>query len=392
VSLPALGLAIHSFAALYCLGVVGILLFWGRLGEVRSWFAIIAMFGMFLIAWKIMGFSHAPDASRAEINKDLFWDWRWVAVWVVIGLGIRVVAFRWISKPLVDPLSMLVLATFVGLLSFSLFLRFEHGQERYGMYFLQALFSVFAFSQMPAGWWRGPVRSRWAEDWMRVMAVALILLAASAILLRVIAHFVRPDAWVASYRRDILPCIGMALLLAFAPALMKRIPRFAQIGSGIVAAALLFGFLAWIAPWLNFGMGRMKMDVTLTAGEVRGLDRLRELAKPNERFATNKHSLDFVASLPERSYAYGTLSERPVLLEGYSYQGVESLPHFQTLLHDNDAMFTTTDPAMVRALANNWHVRWLVARPGTDIALPRPLPPWLTEETNCGDLKIYRVE
>jgi hypothetical protein len=134
------------------------------------------------------------------------------------------------------------------------------------------------------------------------------------------------------------------------------------------------------------------MDVTLTPGEVQGLTFLREHSAPTDRFATNRHSLDIVALFPERSYAYGALSERPVLLEGYLYHAGTALPWFQTLLHDNDLAFTTTDPATVRDIANTWHVRWLVARPGTDISLPRPLPPWLVEQQNSGDLKIYRID
>jgi hypothetical protein len=54
-------------------------------------------------------------------------------------------------------------------------------------------------------------------------------------------------------------------------------------------------------------------------------------------------------------------------------------------------MFTTTDPQVLRDVAKIWHVRWLVARPGTDIALSGSLPPWLVKQQDCGDLKIYRI-
>jgi hypothetical protein len=54
-------------------------------------------------------------------------------------------------------------------------------------------------------------------------------------------------------------------------------------------------------------------------------------------------------------------------------------------------MFSTTDPKTLRDIARTWNVRWLVARPGTDIALPKPLPGWLVEQQDTGDLKIYRV-
>ncbi|MFZ0304178.1 MAG: hypothetical protein WAL75_15915, partial [Terracidiphilus sp.] len=66
-------------------------------------------------------------------------------------------------------------------------------------------------------------------------------------------------------------------------------------------------------------------------------------------------------------------------------------PWFNTLFHDNDLLFSTSDPATLRDIAGKWHVRYLVARTGTDIALPRPLPQWLNEQQNCGDLKIYRI-
>jgi hypothetical protein len=55
-------------------------------------------------------------------------------------------------------------------------------------------------------------------------------------------------------------------------------------------------------------------------------------------------------------------------------------------------MFNTYDPETLRRIAETWHVRWLVARPGTDIALRRPLPPWLVEQNNCGNIRIYRVD
>jgi hypothetical protein len=54
-------------------------------------------------------------------------------------------------------------------------------------------------------------------------------------------------------------------------------------------------------------------------------------------------------------------------------------------------MFSTTDPAALRGVANTYNVRWLVAPLGADISLPRPLSAWLIEEKNCGSLKIYQV-
>ena len=189
-------------------------------------------------------------------------------------------------------------------------------------------------------------------------------------------------------------CFLLLLLLAGISALMKRSRRFSTVGSAVLMGVLMVGFLAWTTVWLRYGMGRVKTDITYAPGEVRGLRRLGELMAPDERFATNKHALDMESLAPpiERSYGYSALSERPVLLEGYLARGETALPWFKTLLHDNDLLFSTTDPETLRDIARTWHVRWLVARPGTDISLPRPLPAWLVEQQNCGDLKIYRID
>jgi hypothetical protein len=388
--LPALAVPMHSVAALYCLGIAGILMFWGHLGEARSWLPILLMSCLFLGAWHIMGFGHASDALK--INRNPGEQWWMLAVWFIVGLGFRLVGFRWISRPLRDPLAALVLASVLGLLSFSLLLEFEHGEQRYGIYFLQSVFSIFAFSRLTPECWRGVERSRWIEEWLRLAKYTLILLLACVAAMRLTAHAVHSQRWIASFRLQILPAILLLILLAGTLALLKRSRRPSMAGSAILLGVLLIGFLAWIPAWMNFGLGRMKMDLTIPPGEVQGLKRLGELAAPDERFATNKHVIDSFATDRERSYSYAALSERPVLLEGYAYRSESALPEFQRLLHDNDLMFAATDPNTVRGIARSWRVRWLVSRPGTDLALPRPLPDWLVEQQNCGDLKIYRID
>jgi hypothetical protein len=390
--LPAFTVAVHSVAALYCIGVVGILLFWGRLGTARSWLLTMLMFCMFLGALSIMGYSHSPEAGLTTINRNPGAYWWVLVVWFIVGLGFRIVGFRWITNPLRDPISALVLATVLGLLSFNLLFQLEDGNERYGIYYLQSMFSIFAFSRLTPGCWLGVERSQWVADWLRLAKKGLILLVGWAIVMRLVFYATRSQIWTASFRLQIVPVLLLLSLLGAASALMKKNRRFSTVVSTILMGVLMIGFLAWITPWLNFGMGRMKMDITITPGEVQGLERLGELAKPDDQFATNKHDMENLVALRERSYAYAALSERPVLLEGYSYRGVTMLPWFKSLLRDNDLMFSTTDPETVRHIAKAWHVRWLVSRPGTDIALPRPLPAWLVEQQNCGDLKIYRID
>ena len=147
-----------------------------------------------------------------------------------------------------------------------------------------------------------------------------------------------------------------ALLASALALLMKRSGRSSTVGSAVIMCVLLMGFLAWIPPLFNFGLRRMKMDVTLTPGEVQGLNRLGERAAPGERFATKKHEVDSLVTHRERSYGYAALSERPALLEGLQYHTPEELPWFKALVRDNDLIFSTTDPETVRDIAKNWLV------------------------------------
>jgi hypothetical protein len=218
----------------------------------------------------------------------------------------------------------------------------------------------------------------------------MFVLGILGVLVGIAAHFPHYATGISHFGPKVVLAFLIAAFFAGIAALLKN-GRLATAGSSIMMAILLVGFLAWITPWLNFGLGRMKMDVMLSSEEVRGLHRLREVASPGERFATNKHNVDTLAARRARSYGYAGLSERPVLLEGYLDRGVTVLPWFPKMQHDNDLMFTTADPSTLHDLARTWRVQWLVARPGTDISLPRPLPGWLVQEKDCGSLKIYRV-
>ncbi|MDX6464251.1 MAG: hypothetical protein QOE55_7948 [Acidobacteriaceae bacterium] len=391
LTLPALAVPMNSVAALYSVGVVCIVMFWGRLSNVRSWLGVVILLCLFAAAWRIMGLHGAPDASEASLKSHMASQWWTLVIWFVLGLGFRIVAFQWTSKSWRDPVPVLVLGTFLGLLAFSTILQLNAGNERYGIYYLQSMFSLFAFCQLSPEAWRGRRLSQWMEEWLRLTKQGMLILIAVGVLVGIIAFITHIHTGVAGFGLKIVISFLVFLVLTGLSILMRRNLRFANACSIALACVLLTGFLAWITPWMNFGRGRMKLDVNVSAAEVQGLARLRFLASPGERFATNKHSVESLASGRERSYAYSALSEHPVLLEGYLDRGVEALPWFQTLLHDNELMFSTTNPNTLRSIASTYHVRWLVARPGTDISLSKPLPAWLVRQQDSGDLRIYRI-
>ncbi len=390
--IPALVVPVDSPAALCSLAVVGILLFWDRLRELRSWWLLLLLAGVFAAAWWLMGYAHAPVAANASIRTTFIRQWWPLLVWFSAGLGFRILAFRWIKWPLRDPLSAMVAAVVGGFLTFSLAFSLYYGNERYGLEFLQCLLSLLAFACLPPGFWRAPVRSKLAAEWLAWSSRGLLLLVAAGVAMDVRARLrAAVPAGGESFGYGLPVALGLLILVYGLRVLFQRSERLAAVGSTGLLAVLAIGFFAWIPPWLNFGMGRMKMDVVLTPGEVRGLHRLRELAAPGIRFATNRHAIPTIPVWPEASYGYGALAERPVLLEGFRNGGESFLPEFETLRGDNDLLFATTDAHALRRMADRYRVSFLVARPGTDIALPRPLPAWLVAEPDCGDLKIYRI-
>ena len=394
LGLPALAVAIHSVAALYCIGIVGVLLFWGHLKATRSWLLIILMSCLFLGAWNIMGYAHAPDTTLATIKEHVTWQWWTLGLWLTVGLGFRIVGFRWISQTLNDPVSALVLISTLGLLAFYLLLDLRDHNEKYGIYFLQSMLSIFAFSRLTSGCWHGVERSQMISEWLRVAKTIMVLVTIGGALIAVVAVVTHHHTGITHFGLKLSIALLLLSLLICISSLMKRSPRFSVVGSTVLMGVLMVGFLAWTSVWVRYGLGRVKSGITYAPGEVRGLQSLGKLMAPDERFATNNHSLDIPSLAPpnERSYGYSALSEHPVLLEGYLARGEYALPWFKTLLHDNDLLFSTSDPEALREVAMKYGVRWLVARPGTDISLPRPLPPWLVEQQNSGDLKIYRID
>lgn len=392
VALPSLVVPVNSVAALYCLGVVSILAFWGNMQRPWKWLAIALMFACFLIAWKIMGYSHAPDLGPLPFDPHPEWKWWTITSGFIVGLGFRIFAFTSIPFRRSQTVSVLFLATIIGFLCFNLLLKLRDGNEHYGSYYLQCMFSIFAFSQIDAGWWQRHERRTRVIMWTR--------LARKGTLICAVAGFAFGGYSFARYHHTgvdhfVLKIVATLLVAAALTGILIVLRSGRPIGSVASALVLLFllaGFTAWIPAWLNFGMGRMKLDINIPSGVIQGLDRLRAISGPDERFATNKHDLAGDLVLEASSYAYAPLAQRPVLLEGYLCRGEDALPWFPVLLHDNDLMFTTSSPDQLRHLTAKWDVTWLVARPGSDISLFRPLPNWLTEENDTGTLRIYRVQ
>ena len=390
LALPALAVPFNSLASVYCISIVAILLFWGRLREIRSWLLTALMLCLFFAAWKMMGYGHSGDA-HLSFNRYASAQWWMLLTWFLTSLGIRILGFRWISQPLKEPLTALVLTSVFGWLAMWLSLNMVDNAQTYGLYFLQSMFSIFAFSRIPSGWWHRSERLQLALDWLGVAKKGMMLLVVCGLLIGLGAYISHTKTGVSYFGPKLILAFSLLVFLAFVSAALKRGGSLTRLGSAALLCALMAGFLAWSPDWVKVGMGWTHTDVTYPPEEVYGLRRLGQLMVHGEIFATNKHDVAMNDFGRGRSYGYSALSGRPVLLEGYFSRGENTLPWFSDLFHDNELLFSTTDPDAVRNIARKWHVRFLVARAGTDIALPRPLPPWLIEQQNTGDLKIYRI-
>jgi hypothetical protein len=133
------------------------------------------------------------------------------------------------------------------------------------------------------------------------------------------------------------------------------------------------------------------MNVTISRGEVQGLELLRKISAKGELICTNQHSLTGFKSSPERSCAYGALSERPVLIEGWQYAGLENTPGFEKVFRENELVFTSSQLDLVKAIIEKYRIKYVVVRPGTILSIASNLPNWLKEIQNAGSLKIYHV-
>lgn len=295
-----------------------------------------------------------------------------LSVEFTIGFGFRLAGFAWISNRRKDSLPLVVLIGTCGCLVFFLSLSLN-GNERYGIYYLQALMSIFAFSTLSHDFWRAENRVNLAKYWLKLLTIVCGISAISGFLIGFVAIATHHTPGISTFKIKLAVSVAAFFASAVNFSLLKRKNSPVALATAVILVAAM-GFSGWITPWLNYAMGRARRDIIVAPAEVRGLQRLNQISSPHDLFATNKHAVDSLVSNRERSYAYSTLSLRPVLLEGYLDHGIEDVPSFPRLLHDNDLMFTTSDSQQLRNLVDQYRVKWLVARPGTDIGL-KSLPP-----------------
>ena len=138
------------------------------------------MFGLFLEAWHIMGYSHSPDMTGATINRHPETYWWWVVMCFTVGLGFRIVGFRWITQPcgiLFRPWSSPVLWACCCL---------TYRSNLIATSVTECIIWIRCSAYLPSpdsrpDWWRGTERARWITEWLRFTGKAVFFFIAYAV-------------------------------------------------------------------------------------------------------------------------------------------------------------------------------------------------------------------
>jgi hypothetical protein len=140
------------------------------------------------------------------------------------------------------------------------------------------------------------------------------------------------------------------------------------------------------------------MDIRLSKEETNALHILKDLSTPSDLFATNRHEADALLALRAfrpttrggRSYSYSTLLERRVLLEGWDY-GEKLRPIFPEVRMENDTLFSTRNAEEAFRIVRKYGIKFIVARPGTDLACANDARSWLVPVPGVAPMKAYEV-
>jgi hypothetical protein len=380
------------------LGLYILLLSWFGARQKRTWITLcIAVAAAIFSAWAmgymnilgsgLVGFTHLPS-----IQEKMFA----LCVWIYIGLGIRLYAFSSVKNPFNDPVSAVLIISFSGLTAAGVFCGAM--DARYGFLYAQGILGVFAFAFLSAPL-HAAINKGWREVFSEINKVIRIVFISGAgfLIYSSISWWLSTHSTSASIDNQtaiirLIKVSSIVVVFSVTSFIIMARPNYLRKSFAMVIVSVcIFGFTAWVTDWINYGLGRLNMDITISKEEVKGLEILRRVSEKGDLICTNKHMLTGYRSGMERSYAYGALSERPILIEGFFYSGLENMQLIQEVLKENDLLFDSSQPGVVKSIIEKYGIKYLVVRPGTALTIANELPDWLREIQVTGNLKIYAV-
>ncbi|WP_455387810.1 hypothetical protein [Petrachloros mirabilis] len=364
----------------------------------RNWvLALMTLCGA-AAAFAAMGYLGSA-MDKMVIDTRMYEEFPRIAVWAIIGLGARGILFSPAIARYPFGIRVLLVLLLLGFLGFTVvFKDIWWGNDRYGVIFLQCSLSMLAGPLVMSCLSPVPDKTAAARKTAKFLLqgtkrIAVLFAVAALIGLITVFEYGQPANTGLNYAYWFKLVLTIALAATVGSAigsyLLAARSRMGDVVARVVLVVYAIGFLAWVPGWLDFGLDRAHLAVRQPPVVVAGLLKLRSLAGQESIIATNDDSVATIPSRPERSYGYYALAERPVLLEGWQY-GEKLHPRFPIIHRDNTVLFKTRDPAEFWGIVKRYGIDYIVAKPGTDIALPIPHPSWLRRLPTPG-LVIYNV-
>lgn len=379
--LPALTCASNGIAALGLAGTVMVTLIVREPRRVRAWGEAATVGALFVVGYWAMRFHRAPGTFA--LDRDFTQNWGTFWLWVTLGLGLRLYAFRWFAERRDRDVATMVTVSFVGFSSLTFFFREDFsGGDFYGISFAQSILGVFGTVALVAD-------LRRARSELLTHGAASVSVATGRVAVAISILFLAIDLIRHSFRASTLVVLGSALALIVVGRWLRARSDVRSLRP-VVFAFLGLQSLAWIPPVLFFGLDRMQTAVVSSPAECAALRRVRDLSLASDRIATNHQEIDSLYARKERSYYYTAVLERRVLVEGSAYAN-KFHPEYAQARQDNDRLFSTTDPEEARRIVDTHHVGWIVLRPSSTLRLV-PIPSWLKRHDEITGLEVFEVQ
>lgn len=325
--------------------------------------------------------------SRFTIDPDPRPQLYDLFMYFFLGHGVLLLGLDWLrSFPRTAASRALAIVT-VGFLSFTVFLENRDWNDQYGIRFVTMVLVAFAMARI--GSWIGDDLMTLARRTLRRLGTSISAAAGLfALLSLAVAVLAGPGTrGVALIPAAAVAAAGGGLVLVW---LSRRGSTIVAAGSAVVGSLFLFQTMAWVPVFVVKGLQKAQ-QVKVSAGEVEGLVRLKNVSPPGSLCVTNHHEVPHRSFRPARSYFYTALSERAFVLEGWEFREM-SAPGFQEARDLSEEVFATRDPEMLCRSLRDRGVDFVVARPGTDVQVSEDECSCIQRVPDCGTLTIYRVQ
>jgi len=398
--LSVLGISLNGVAGVCCVMVTVGLVLWEGWRRWKAWMFALAAVSCYLAFNRVIGLdgTQARLISASPFRVDgMVVRMAQVGIagfTILLGLrGLAILTFL-VGMPRSARVLAISCAAYLGV-QVVFFL------QNYPVFILGVLLGGYAAAPLAdllqAVWAGGPM---WPRAWFGFVECyrryAGLLLPAAALLFPPFLYPMLRGKPLASIRNEgILLCAVIVAALILWRGLHQVLrsnwtPSPGRTGM-VLAAVSLLSAAGVLRCCINYGWDWLGNSVQLDGGRVASLAFLEDTAPRLARLATTHHAVD-VAQSKDRSYLYGATCQRYLLLEGWEYGEAKQWPGFETLLDDNQRLFSTTREAEARQIVRRYGITHILVEPGESLGIDLAAATWLKPEPNPGTLTILAVD